>query len=395
MRLALNKRDVAEMISSLALADMDFARRIALAPRGSLPIYQPLAEILDSPSDLEQFSSDVTLLFGLEGGWEAPQGAQASLASWAAAILPIWEGFPLQRLTFRTSGSTGISMAVTHDLTLLNQEVRTLSQALAGVRRVVAHVPRHHIYGFLFAVMLPKALGVPCGWCNPMPVPGLAASFEPGDLVIAHPLFWRTLAEGGQPFRHNVRGTTSTGPCPAELAHALKALGLEQLSEIYGSSETSGMGIRHMPEAPYQLMSHWSRLKDGRVSRRHPKSRCHLSYSPQDELVWEGERFFRPIGRKDKAVQVAGVNVFPQRVRQVLLEHPGVLDCAVRLMRPEEGPRLKAAVVVDSEVLQSGSAESELRKWLRPRLARYERPGSLRIVEKLPVNIMGKPQDWD
>jgi long-chain acyl-CoA synthetase len=33
-------------------------------------------------------------------------------------------------------------------------------------------------------------------------------------------------------------------------------------------------------------------------------------------------------------VQVGGVNVFPERVRQVLLEHPLVVDAAVRLMRP-------------------------------------------------------------
>ncbi|MBU1230973.1 MAG: AMP-binding protein [Proteobacteria bacterium] len=395
MRLELNKHDVAEILSSMALANMDFARRIALAPRGSLPLDQPLVEVLDSPADSDGFSSDAALFFGLEGEVDLLVGEQANLASWSNVLMEVWGELPIKRLTFCTSGSTGSPVAVTHDLTLLAQEVRTLARALAGARRVVAHVPRHHIYGFLFAVMLPKALGVPCSWRNPMPAPGLTASFEPGDLVIAHPLFWRTLAEGGLPFRHNVRGTTSTGPCPAELSHTLKALGLERLSEIYGSSETSGIGIRHVAETPYELMSHWNRLKNGRLSRRHPRTGRRLAYIPQDELVWDGERSFRPTGRKDKAVQVAGVNVIPKRVSQILLEHPGVLDCAVRLMRPDEGVRLKAAVVVNPTMLPLGHGERDLHQWLRARLTRYEMPGSVRFVTKLPVNSLGKLQDWD
>jgi long-chain acyl-CoA synthetase len=395
MSLRLDKSDVAEILSSLALADMDFVRRTVLAPGGSLPLDQPLREIWDSPASMDTFAAAATLLFSLEDPLDFLAGDEASLTSWAKALMGAWGGLPIKCLTFCTSGSTGSPVAVTHDLALLMQEVRVLARALAGVHRVVAHVPRHHIYGFLFGIMLPKALDVPCSWRNPMPVPGLAASFEPGDLVIAHPLFWRTLAEGGLPFKHNVRGTTSTGPCPADLARVLKTLGLERLSEIYGSSETSGIGIRHAPETPYELMSHWTRLKDGGLSRRHPRTGRRIAYSPQDELVWDGERSFYPTGRKDKAVQVAGVNVFPKRVRQILLEHPGVVDCAVRLMRPDEGARLKAAVVVNPAKLSLGQGERDLHQWLRARLTRYEMPGNLRFVTQLPLNAMGKLQDWD
>lgn len=395
MRLALTLRDVAEMLSSLALADMDFARRMLLAPGGSLPQGQRIAEALPNSPDRRALAAAATRLFGLGEDVTLPLGENACLECWAEILLHAWAAPPVRYLTFSTSGSTGIPVAITHDVSLLSQEVRTLARVLAGARRVVAHVPRHHIYGFLFAVMLPKALRIPCCWRNPMPMLGLAVSFEPGDLVIAHPMFWRTLAEGGLHFRENVRGTTSSGPCPAEVAHALRRLGIERLTEVYGSSETSGMGIRHESEAPYELMSHWSRLSDGRVSRRHPVTMRRLAYSPQDELGWEEERFFRPAGRKDKAVQVAGVNVFPQRVRQVLLECPGVLDCAVRLMRPDEGTRLKAAIVVEDTESCPGAWEQRLRLWLHSRLTRYEMPGSLRVIEKLPMNAMGKPQDWD
>jgi acyl-CoA synthetase (AMP-forming)/AMP-acid ligase II len=38
-----------------------------------------------------------------------------------------------------------------------------------------------------------------------------------------------------------------------------------------------------------------------------------------------------------RLVQVVGVNVFPERVRQVLLAHPHVKETAVQRMTPEEG----------------------------------------------------------
>jgi acyl-CoA synthetase (AMP-forming)/AMP-acid ligase II len=44
-------------------------------------------------------------------------------------------------------------------------------------------------------------------------------------------------------------------------------------------------------------------------------------------------------------VQVAGVNVWPQRVAEALRAHPDVLDAVVRPMRADEGERLKAFVV--------------------------------------------------
>ena len=44
-------------------------------------------------------------------------------------------------------------------------------------------------------------------------------------------------------------------------------------------------------------------------------------------------------------MRVAGFNIYPARVREVLLSHPAVADVSVRLMRASEGERLKAFVV--------------------------------------------------
>lgn len=60
-----------------------------------------------------------------------------------------------QRMTFRTSGSHGAPKPCTHALALLEQEVDFLATLLDGRRRVFSAVPAHHIYGFLFTVLLP------------------------------------------------------------------------------------------------------------------------------------------------------------------------------------------------------------------------------------------------
>jgi acyl-coenzyme A synthetase/AMP-(fatty) acid ligase len=110
-------------------------------------------------------------------------------------------------------------------------------------------------------------------------------------------------------------------------------------------------------------------------------------------LEWNPDGRFCVRGRRDEAVQVGGINVFPARVRKVLLEHPGVADAGVRLMTPEEGARLKAFVVaapgVDCEALRT-----ELERWVVNRLTVAERPKSLVFGARLPVNEQGKLADW-
>ena len=91
---------------------------------------------------------------------------------------------------------------------------------------------------------------------------------------------------------------------------------------------------------------------------------------------------------------MGGVNVFPARVREVLKTHPAVDDVAVRLMRPEEGTRLKAFVVP-----KPGSAQGDILRDLRAlaerELTTTERPKSWRLGERLPTTPAGKLADWD
>lgn len=297
------------------------------------------------------------------------------------------------KLTFRTSGSSGSAKPCSHPLAGLQQEVEYLATLTAGARRVLTAVPSHHIYGFLFTVLLPKQLGCDVVLDVRRQTPqGLAHSMRPGDLLISHPAHWALMARHAGRLPAGINGVTSTAPCPDALAYGLEAVGLESLTQVYGSSETAGIGTRSSATAPYRLMPFWSR-DEGDLLLRTGSDGEVCPHAVQDRLDWLNAREFHVCGRLDEAVQVGGINVFPSQVRQVLLGHPLVADAVVRLMAPEEGFRLKAFVVPSPEA-EPDALLAELWSWTETRLKAPARPKAYTLGDQLPRNAMGKLSDW-
>ncbi|UUX94477.1 4-coumarate--CoA ligase [Aquabacterium sp. J223] len=328
-----------------------------------------------------------------ESGLEDLLLAQQDVGGWLQLVRRALAVADAQ-LSFRTSGSTGPRKPCTHRLADLQQEVAHTAGLLGAVNRVVSAVPSHHIYGFLFTVLLPQALGgVPVVDGRALTPQGFAKTLRPGDLVVSHPAHWALLSRHGAAFAAGVVGVSSTAPCPDALATSLLEQGLSRLLQVYGSSETAGIGWRDAPGAPFRLMPFWSPGADGgSLHRRHADG----GTSPvalQDRLHWTAVDRFELRGRHDAAVQVAGHNVFPEQVRAVLCRHPEVADAAVRLMTPEEGGRLKAFVVPSAGAQPDGLAERLLR-WAAAHLPAPAQPRACRIGTALPVNAQGKACDW-
>jgi len=301
-------------------------------------------------------------------------------------------------ITFRTSGSTGNPKACTHTLEALEQEIAELAPHFHGCSRIVSAVPSHHIYGFLFTVLLPRRLGiaeVPILDVRASSPASLQPALRAGDLVVGHPEFWRNVARVGIRIPADVTGVTSTGPLPKGVSGELITMGLARLLEIYGSSETCGVGWRDEGMRAYRLFSYWSRSDSPShpILRRLPDG-SHGSYSLQDHLEWLSADEFLPTGRIDQAVQVGGINVFPGRVRDALLQHPLVGDAAVRLMRSDEGNRLKAFIVPKSDDTDLVALRAQIEQWAAGHLSAHEIPRGISFGSALPRDAGGKLADW-
>jgi len=362
---------------------------------GSLSLQQDLG--LDSLELLHVAGVLATALGMQHSGVEDYLLARRSLGEWAdlaATALAHWD----QEIVFGTSGSSGQPKRCVHELACLEQEAAALASLFPGRRRLLVAVPSHHIYGFLFSHLLPRHLGL--GPDDVLSVrarlPGQLARYtQPGDLVIGHPLFWEAACAARAPFAPDVFGVSSTAPCPDPVAEAAEEAGLAALFQVYGSSETGGLGWRRTAHEDYRLFPYLARGAGERGLLRAMPGGATISMQAQDALDWRGARSFAVGARCDGALQVGGVNVFPERVREVLRAHPGVADAAVRLMRPDEGLRLKAFIVP-----HAGHGEAredfvrELRAWVDARLAVAERPKAFTFGSALPRTAMGKAADW-
>ena len=291
---------------------------------------------------------------------------------------------------FRTSGSTGRPKFVVQEFDALTREIGSLGSMFADRTRIVSVIPAHHIYGFLFTVLLPVRIGVEVLDARAHSPPAVRALARPGDLLVAFPGYWQSLAGGGWP--DDIDGASSGGPCPPDVAKAVRCDGLRRLVEVYGSTETGGIAWRDRDNAPFRLLPHVSRDEDEAV--RKAVGGAMRRYVLPDLVEWQGPDLLIPLARRDGAVQVGGVNVYPEAVRAVLLSHPGVFDAEVRLMHPVEGERLKAFIVPKQPAGSAEDLRHDLEALVAQRLTPPERPRAFTFGGAVPANPMGKRVDW-
>lgn len=103
----------------------------------------------------------------------------------------------------------------------------------------------------------------------------------------------------------------------------------------------------------------------------------------QDE---NGYLFLR--GRTDEMVVSGGEKVYPIELENILVKHPGVRQVAVVGIPDREfGQRLKAFVVPAPD---ANLAETTIKDWLVPRVARFQMPAVVEFLEELPTTAIGK-----
>lgn len=179
------------------------------------------------------------------------------------------------------------------------------------------------------------------------------------------------------------------------------------LFNLYGTSE-AGLNIIATPEdlqySPNTLGkkisgvklkivdSNGKRVKQGVVGEfvvknmRSMKNRHDTWLKTGDIGFIDGKGYLFLRGRTDEMIISGGENVYPLDVEQVLFEHPEIEDVMVIGMEDKEyGERLKAFVKT------KGLTKQDIRIWLKSKLARYQMPKEIVIVNEIPYTPLGKP----
>ena len=90
-------------------------------------------------------------------------------------------------------------------------------------------------------------------------------------------------------------------------------------------------------------------------------------------------------GRKKNMVICSGINIYPADIEKVLLEDERITDCYAYGI-PDDRCGEKLAVIVESTTL----TEKEVKVICLKRLAIYQQPRDIRIVENIKRDSMGK-----
>ncbi|MGI4945673.1 MAG: AMP-binding protein [Janthinobacterium lividum] len=305
--------------------------------------------------------------------------SEGTLGNWSRivsdSLLEKRDGF-----TFATSGTTGLPKLRRQPMDTLYDEALFWSEQLAGRQRVVQTVAAHHIYGFLFTVLLPDITGWPVIDARMMHPGTLHEVLRPTDLLVGFPTGLAAMLRTVVDLPAGLGVVSATSGLPANTHKALQSCGAGEVIDIYGSSETAGVAARRDPDSPFELLPRWQRgLAEGSIA----ETTSGAVFALPDRVTWEGERLLRPAERVDGAVQVAGVNVFPEQVAERLRRHPMVAECMVSLDTALPEPRLRAFIVP----VAGSDAETVIAicdRWARRNLTAPERPVSFEAKASLP-----------
>jgi long-chain acyl-CoA synthetase len=145
---------------------------------------------------------------------------------------------------------------------------------------------------------------------------------------------------------------------------------------------------------PEQVGTLW--IRDPRVERfeywgDHTKTRRAWrdgAFTVGDLGYLDNDGYLFLVGRADDTIITGGINVYPQEVEAVLLDHPAVAEVTVYGVPHDEwGQQVRAMVVpapnapLDAELLRS---------WARERLAGFKCPRIIEVVDALPTTATGK-----
>jgi acyl-coenzyme A synthetase/AMP-(fatty) acid ligase len=310
-----------------------------------------------------------------------------------------------EEIVFFTSGSTGQPKAVEKRLLALTNEVMTLGNTFhekVKGRLFAASVSHMHIYGLLFKLLLPlhvKATSLKQQIEYPEQLLSLAEKISPetGIVFISSPTFLSHLDLRLAPVAMSAV-FSSGGPLSFAAAQASHQYFSQLPIEVYGSTETGGIGYRQQAEAtiPWTAFA-GVELKMGQdgVELRSPNMPGQPAYVLDDHLEFLPNDRFLLKGRKDRIIKIAEKRISLTEIEKFLEAQPTIHQCVAM---PIQGRRtvIGCAVVLSDEgakFLENFSQAALVQGWKSAMQNRFEPvtiPRLWRVLTEIPVNSQSK-----
>ena len=219
----------------------------------------------------------------------------------------------------------------------------------------------------------------------------------------------------------SIRWVTHTGaPCAADVKHAFMDWWGPVVYETYGGTEVGTATLATPDDArthpgsvgaptPGTRLAFYDeagrRLHDGEVGEIYMRVPCYADFTylnhpdkragvERDGLISVGDIGYLKDGhlylcdRRSDMVIIGGTNIYPAEIEMVLLQCPGVQDCAVFGI-PDDVMGESLAAAVEPAPGATLDAE-EIRAWLRERLASVKVPQRIDFHAALPRQDSGK-----
>lgn len=343
------------------------------------------------------------------GDFPGPEVLHAASEAVPLSVVAMSDANAIALVLF-TSGSTSDPVPVPKSFAQLETELAALEtlwgSCLAGAK-IASTVSHHHIYGLLFRLLWPLCCARPFtrqarNYWEELALDAriqqpLAIISSPAHLRLIPPQAWANAAVPVAVF-------SSGAPLAQEAALAAKAQLGQSVSEVYGSTETGGIGWREqdkdtrwtcLPGVQVQLDEDTGQLQ---VSSGHLSSADWFTSADRATLDVDGG--FSLCGRADRVAKVGGKRISLTAIEQLLLQQPDV--AAVRVLAlPERGERLGAVVVLTNEgnkhLVDQGKVlmNEQLKRALEGQVDRIAIPRYWRYLGDLPQNRQGKTTQAD
>ncbi|OKK00260.1 class I adenylate-forming enzyme family protein [Amycolatopsis sp. CB00013] len=252
-------------------------------------------------------------------------------------------------IEFRTSGHTGSPAVWLRTPDQLRAEAGLIADELVGeIEQIVSFAPVEHLFGRLFAQVLPELRGVPVHHLTHAPT-GLPPEVEEKrTLFVCLPSSWLVLRHllgrlKALPSAVALHGTGPTVQATGEVLAALSGTGFRAF-ELFGSTETGGIAHREitppgtgtgrwrlLPDVEFADPSagpgQWLNIRSPRLARRSDMATRPDTWQLPD-VIHRDDRSFEFHGRASALIKVNGERINLEELATALRNSADGLDVA-------------------------------------------------------------------